>query len=59
MYIINCNQQHIEYFKIILNINWKSVLSEMTDTFLCYYNFINILNYIVNKKYPLIKKNPK
>ena len=32
MYIRNCNQQNIEYLKNdFININWQSVLSEMTD----------------------------
>ena len=55
MYIINCNQQNIDYLKnYFININWQSVLSEMTDPSLCYYNFINILNDMVKKNCPLI-----
>ena len=66
MYIRNCNQQNIEYLKNdFININWQIVLSEMTDPskeyiyiyiYICYNNFINILNDIVIKNCPLIKK---
>ena len=57
MYIRNFNQQNIEYLKNdFININWQIVLSEMTDPSICYNNFINILNDIVNKNCPLIKK---
>ena len=43
MYIINCNQQNIEYLKNdFININWQNVLSEMINPSLCYYNCINI-----------------
>ena len=59
MYIRNCNQQNIEYLKNdFININWQIVLSEMTDPSICYNNYINILNDIVNKNCPLIKKKP-
>ena len=57
MYIRNCNQQNIEYLKNdFININWQSVLSEMTDPSLCYYNFINILKDMVKTNCPLITK---
>ena len=50
MYIRNCNQQNIEYFKNdFININWKIVLTEMTDISICYIDFINILNDMVKK----------
>ena len=59
MYIRNVNQQNIEYLKNdFINTNWQIVLSEMTDPSICYNNFINILNDIVNKNYPLNKKKP-
>ena len=66
MYISNFNQlinkivNKIKYLKNdFINIIWQSVLSEMTDPSLCYYNFINILNDMVNKNCPLIKKKSK
>ena len=50
MYIINFNQQNIEYLKNnCININCQIVLSEMIDPSLCYNNFINILNDMVKK----------
>ena len=59
MYIINYYQQNIEYLKnYFININSQIVLSEMTDPSICYNNFINILNDMVNKNCPLIKKKP-
>ena len=57
MYIRNFNQQNIEYLKnYFININWQSVLSEMTDPSLCYNNVIYILNDMVKKNFHLIKK---